>query len=777
MVHFLRLRVAQCLGLAVFLISLLTGGASSTAKQEDEDSSRISSSMMLSPQFFVASGDPATDSLVVQSTTVTSNIAGIIADIRILQRYTYTGTKPLEAAYVVPLAQNATIIGLTVRSGAGNIISTSPYDREDANDLYDRLKKKSEPFFVDWRREKLFQVHVSSIPSGSVFEVEVHYTELLTPTNGVYQFRYPKVARPSYISTKNEIPISRSAWPLASFSEAAAYPTGSLDVSVTVSGSNISVPLMLTSPSHDITSKVMGIATTATLTAPESNKDVLITYQLAGPKPQTNLLLFQGAKENYFLLSLHPPLDTAGRTTPPPHEYILLLDSTATDAPVILKSFFSAFSQSLRPKDKINILKFGSRSDLLAAKSLPATADNIRAAQEFLTNESAPSAGSKLLDGLQKCTSLPATNGYGRSVIILTNGFVSVNQETFDFIAGKLNLANIFAVGIGETTNPIFFNVIGHLTMSEPTMIATDKEVVEKAAQFTANVRSSALSKVKVDFKGLEPYDIEPASYPDVFANRPVFIFGKWRGKLSGKITVRGNAADAPFVSTIDLATIKPNEKNAGLQYLWAEYRTSRLTDYNVYSRDAKRVQEISTLGMGYSLQTVYTSFAVPGMDTAAPGTIYAVVQPPVVIEQNTTSSSTSPGLSSTSVVEVAVSACSVGDAESMDEEGFISIGEVTVEDGLNKDAVKAQIDQQNYDIQLCYATALHHFRHLQGKAKLRVVVDAAGAVSELSLLDSELNIDDLNQCIVDAIRKFKFTAPTNGTTPAMTFWLIFEVI
>ncbi|MBK9248418.1 MAG: TonB family protein, partial [Ignavibacteria bacterium] len=87
------------------------------------------------------------------------------------------------------------------------------------------------------------------------------------------------------------------------------------------------------------------------------------------------------------------------------------------------------------------------------------------------------------------------------------------------------------------------------------------------------------------------------------------------------------------------------------------------------------------------------------------------------------------------------------------------------------------KFDQQNYDIQLCYATALHHFRHLQGKAKMRVVVDAAGAVSEISLLDSELNIDELNQCIVDAIRKFKFTAPTNGATPAMTFWLIFEVI
>ncbi|MBK9249279.1 MAG: AgmX/PglI C-terminal domain-containing protein [Ignavibacteria bacterium] len=763
------------LSLALLLALVLAGGANSMAKQIVEDSTAFSNSLMLSPRFFVNSSDPVTDSLILKTTTVTTAIAGIIADIRIVQQYVYKGTKPLDAAYTVPLAQNSTMLGLIIRSG-GNIIATSPQDREEANDLYDKLKKTNEPFFVDWRREKLFQVHVSAIPSNSTFEVEVHYTELLTPNNGIYQYRFPKVASPNFISTKNEIPISKSSWPLKSFSDVPNYPTGILHLSVTVSGSNVSIPLALTSPTHEITTKTIGIATTATLTNTDTDKDVLINYQLAGPKTLTNLLLFQGVKENYFLLALHPPLDTAGRTSPP-HEYIILLDSTATDARVILSSFFSTFSQSLRPKDKINIVRFGSRSDILANKSLPATADNIRTAQEFLSKESAQSNPSKLLDGLQKCTSLPTTNGYGRSIIMLTNGFVSVNQETFDFIAGKLNLANIFAVGIGESTNPIFFNVIGHLTMSEPTMIATDKEVVQKATQFTANIRSSALSKVKVDFKGLEPYDIEPASYPDVLANRPVFIFGKWRGKLTGKITVRGNAADAPFVSAIDLTTIKPNESNIGLQYLWAQYRTSRLTDYNVYSRDAKRVQEISNLGMEYSLQTVYTSFAVAGMDTVAPGAIFAVVQPPVVIEQNSNSSSTSPGLSSTSVVEVAVSACSIGDAESMDEEGFISIGEVTVEEGLVKDAIKTQIDQQNYDIQLCYATALHHFRHLQGKAKMRVVVDAEGAVSEISLLDSELNIDELNQCIVDAIRKFKFTAPTNGATPAMTFWLIFEVI
>jgi Ca-activated chloride channel family protein len=753
---------------------------SALAQDEDTTALQTDNSAMLSPQFLVNSDEPDIDSLILLSTSVKSSIAGIIADVHVIQRYSYTGTKPLEAAYAVPLSPQAAMHGIIIKA-AGQIIASSTQDREAAGDIYDRIKKKIDPFFVEWRRPNIFQVHISNVPSGTIIEVETHYTELLSPTSGSYRFVYPQTVKPRYMKLLNVVPLFRDSWSDSSFEEPPGYPIGSFLISVSLASGGAVAALNCASPSHVVTiQEAAGNMLSVSLQNNEPlTKDFVITYQLAGAKPQANLMLYQGEKENYFLLTLHPPLQTAARELPP-HEFIILADSTVNtgESADIMKTVFDNFAQTLRPKDKINILSFGSSSDILAPKSFLATADNLKQASAFLTKpHNTRTDRMKLLAALQRCVALPITNGYSRSIIIATNGYVAVDQETFDFIAGKLNLANIFSVGIGENTNAIFFNVIGRLTMSEPTIITTLDEAKSKSAALGGYIQSSVLTKVKVDFKGLETYDIEPASYPDVFANRPVFIFGKWKGKPQGKVTVKGNALGTPFVSSIDLAALKPNSANIGLQYLWARYRSTRLTDYNVYSRDAKRVEEISSLGMQHSLQTVYTAFTFAGMDTAAsPHQIYAVVQQPINLNQNSSSSSSSPGLASTTVVEVAVAACSIADADYAEEEGFISVGEIIAEKGLTPESAKTQIDQQLYDLQLCYATALHHFRHLQGKTKFKVVLETNGTIAEISLLDSELNIDEVNQCVLDAVRKLKFTLPPN-TTPAITFLLIFEVI
>ena len=53
-------------------------------------------------------------------------------------------------------------------------------------------------------------------------------------------------------------------------------------------------------------------------------------------------------------------------------------------------------------------------------------------------------------------------------------------------------------------------------------------------------IQSPVLTQVKVDFKGFDAYDVEPLTIPDVLAERPVIVFGKWRGKAKGKIAVSG---------------------------------------------------------------------------------------------------------------------------------------------------------------------------------------------------------------------------------------------
>ena len=46
------------------------------------------------------------------------------------------------------------------------------------------------------------------------------------------------------------------------------------------------------------------------------------------------------------------------------------------------------------------------------------------------------------------------------------------------------------------------------------------------------------LTQVNVKFDGFSTYDVQPQVLPDVFANRPVIVFGKYKGSPSGKVTL-----------------------------------------------------------------------------------------------------------------------------------------------------------------------------------------------------------------------------------------------
>ena len=81
---------------------------------------------------------------------------------------------------------------------------------------------------------------------------------------------------------------------------------------------------------------------------------------------------------------------------------------------------------------------------------------------------------------------------------------------------------------------------MAHVGMGEPFVITKPDEAPAQAERFRKMIQSPVLTNVKVTFNGFNTYDVEPASIPDVLAERPVIVFGKWRGKPQGKITLDG---------------------------------------------------------------------------------------------------------------------------------------------------------------------------------------------------------------------------------------------
>ena len=142
----------------------------------------------LSPYFFVRSDDPEVDRLPLRSTSARVRISGVIADVVVTQVYKNEGKKPLEAIYVFPASTRAAVYGMKMTIGERTILAKIR-TREKARQEYEQAKNSGKSAsLLEQHRPNVFQMNVANILPSDIIKVELRYTELLIPTDAVYEF-------------------------------------------------------------------------------------------------------------------------------------------------------------------------------------------------------------------------------------------------------------------------------------------------------------------------------------------------------------------------------------------------------------------------------------------------------------------------------------------------------------------------------------------------------------------------------------------------------------
>jgi len=169
------------------------------------------------------------------------------------------------------------------------------------------------------------------------------------------------------------------------------------------------------------------------------------------------------------------------------------------------------------------------------------------------------------------------------------------------------------------------------------------------STKFRKYIESPVLTDISVSYEGFQVYDVEPLSIPDVFAERPVIIYGKWKGAAVGKIKITGKSGTNSYNDEINVDPLKLSAGNVALKYLWARKRIQMLDDYSKNgSSDQKVKEEVTGLGLKYNLLTAYTSFvAIDSEVRNKTGQVETVKQPlplPVGVSNNAIGSTASYG-------------------------------------------------------------------------------------------------------------------------------------
>jgi len=257
------------------------------------------------------------------------------------------------------------------------------------------------------------------------------------------------------------------------------------------------------------------------------------------------------------------------------------------------------------------VLLFSGSNRMLSPTSVPATRANIEQAIKTI-NAMGGSGSTEIVPALKRVAAYPKADDVSRSVIFVTDGYVSVEAEVFQLIRQNLNQSNVFAFGIGSSVNRHLIEGMARAGQGEAFIVTKPDQAAEQAERLRKIIESPVLTQVKLRFEGLDVYDVEPAQLPDVLGGRPVVVFGKWRGDeggpVNGKLIVEGRTADGAYRN--ELATAgREDQTSAALRHLWARQRIASLSDQEALEGNGAQKAAITQLGLGYSLLTQYTSF------------------------------------------------------------------------------------------------------------------------------------------------------------------------
>jgi Ca-activated chloride channel family protein len=360
-----------------------------------------------------------------------------------------------------------------------------------------------------------------------------------------------------------------------------------------------------------------------------ANRDFILRWKLGNDQVDAGLLLHKGNETNHFLLQVMPPQRVALEQIPP-RDYVMVLDVSGSMAGFPLdtaKELLRKLVSGLRVEDTFNVVRFATDSGALSTEPLAASEENVALAMEFI-NEQGTRGGTELCAALKQALALPGGENRSRSVLLITDGFVTAEAETAELVRKNIGNANLFTFGIGTSVNREQLERVARAGGGEPVVVTTVKESVSAAEKFRELVSNPVLAKVRITAEGVTLGSIEPDPHPDVFAARPLIVTGTWTGEPKGKIIVRGIGGNgAAFEKIIYLAeAAAKGVVHPELPVLWARERVRRLTDM---PRGAETIREITSLGMSYQLLTSHTSFlAVDETPRELAGLTKTVAQP-----------------------------------------------------------------------------------------------------------------------------------------------------
>ncbi|MCP4676456.1 MAG: TonB family protein [Deltaproteobacteria bacterium] len=765
------------------------------------------------PRLKIATNGKQLD-LPLDHTHVKASLVGYVAEVEVTQTYQNPFEYPIEAIYVFPLPENSAVTDMKMVIGK-RVIEAEIKKRDEARKTYNDAKRKGHTTaLLEQERPNIFTQSVANIEPRENIDVKISYVQNLTYDAGEYEFVFPMVVGPRFIPGNSSGTMSGTGW----VRDTGEVPDASRITPLLVGGgvrTGHDISLELTAeagfaigsysvPTHEVVhtpstdgSLHLRLAKRDSL----PNRDFVLKYGVSGTQLQASMLTYKKGRNGYFSLIIQPPeLDIdemVGR-----REIIFVVDVSGSMSGVPLALCKDAMEEAisaLRPVDTFNVITFESRTGKLFEHPRPANDTNIRSAFEFVSGMRA-GGGTMMGLGVEAALSSKVAKDRRRYVFFMTDGYIgnedtimSMTRRFVQDLEARGQGAKVFSFGTGSSVNRHLLDGIAKAGKGLAVYASNREDPSGAVNQFFGYIDHPVLEDVKVDWGDARVTDVFPADPGDLFASRPLILHGKFKHGGLADITIHGKMAERLVEVPLDVKVAK-GDGNPLLASLWARAKVDWHEKSLIYNgHDQGTIDTITKLGLEHRLVTRFTSFVAVDRSRVVDGKLRTIAQP---VE---TPEGVDPYKAGAKVIGMdlddplgALMGSQVG--ESFGYGGLtivgtgrgggsgsgygrgagslggrrassprIRSGATIVKGSLSGEVIRRIVRRHINEVKFCYERELSKHPELTGRVVVKFVISETGAVQAAAVLKTTINNPAVENCIIQAIKRWAFPTPAGG--------------
>src|SRR6266478_6186405 len=523
--------------------------------------------------------------------TVQVSISGRVARVTVEEWFRNNGPVLDEGMYHFPLPGEAVFSSYSLWQGDQELRGEA-MDATQARSIYETIvRQKRDPALIELAGEGLIRARVFPIAPGETRKITLKYTQLLDRAGDAWRFRY--------LGDRNRQTAPRSfrleVDSAARFGEPYS-PTH--QVQVTRRDDRLEVTL----------SEGSSAAGDFELLLPLARG--LIGLSLVGHHPV--------GEDGYFMLLLAPGAAADAATLR--RDVVAVIDVSGSMSGEKIQQANSALIQllgTLREGDRFRLVAFSGGVRRYAQGWTGVTTDTRRDAEAWIRSLEAE-GGTNIAAALAEAfAQTPAEQSLG-VVVFLTDGQASTGEADPERIAASAEQDRgkfrVFSFGVGDDVNTYLLDRLTERARGTTEYIRAGENIERAVGTLAAKVASPVLTDVTITAgSGIELYDLQPGSLPDLFAGDEMVVLGRYRGTGNGEwsVTVQGrrNGKQEEFRTTIGP---RENDNAHYIEQLWAARKAGALSrEIRLHGQTQELMNALKQLALRYGILTEYTSYLV----------------------------------------------------------------------------------------------------------------------------------------------------------------------